>query len=127
MIEDVEVRPGGRLLVDRSAPRGRDACAVSIEQGLQRSNLLNGVLGSGRDRLEEEIDPRFPCAVCADRLKQRIVPSPVPLEMQAEVEPRVFELAFGDKKQRNENSSDAAVAVEKWMNGLELRMCERRL
>src|SRR5205807_4929523 len=69
--------------------------------------------------------PRFPIALQADRVEQPVVLGAVALEEKAQVQQRLGEQLPVLQQERDEQATDAAVAVEKRVDGLELDVHER--
>jgi len=74
---------------------------------------------------EEESQPAFPVARLPHFGEHLVVVLPVALEKQAQVEQRLAQQPLVMQQQGNEQASNAAVAVQKGVDGFELHMGQR--
>ena len=59
--------------------------------------------------------------------KQLVVAAAMDLEKKAQVQQRLLQHFFAQQHQRNQQAADASIAVQKWVDRLELHMRERGL
>ena len=103
-----------------------NASSITREELGRRLRHRNGGLSRVRDRVREKREPTLPIAAGSHVIERFVVAAPVAFEIQAQVEKRLAQDVFGAENQGDEQSSDPTVAVEKWMDRLELNMRERR-
>src|SRR4051812_22816773 len=111
----------------RAATEPVDLVAVCLDE---RPDRARGGGRRARDRdhtFEEELEPLFPRALRSDTLEVVVVGVPMLLEVEAQVQQRLREHLVGAEQQRDQEPTDAAVAVEKRMDRLELDVSERGL
>ena len=101
--------------------RFRYSCR-SASSAARAANGVVRLLGHGAQKV---VDPLLPLAVLADVEKQAVVVVAMPFEKSAEIEQRMIEQLLRVKEKRDQQPSDAAVAVEKRMNGLEVVVDQR--
>jgi hypothetical protein len=100
---------------------------VRAVRGDEREQLPRGgdrLVGDRRDPVEEEVEPAFPVALYAHRVEATVVVLAVPFEEEAQVEQRLGQQLPVLEQQCHEQASDAAVAVEVRVDGLELHVQE---
>lgn len=83
---------------------------------------LRSVVADFGDAAQEELYPLLPVATGADRHETVVVFGAVLLEVMAEVEERQPQDATLAEKESDEQAPDAAIAVEEWVDRLELRV-----
>src|ERR1019366_3667877 len=76
---------------------------------------------------EKELDPLLPDSLGANSLKQFVIAVTVCLEEKAQIEKRLTQSALSAEKQRNQQTSQPSIAVEKGMDRLELYMYQSSL
>lgn len=111
----------------RGAPQSGDAVAIRVDQCQQRIGRARRLHGAHLHALGEKIQPAFPVAAQPHLVEQFVVQRAMFLEEQARVEHRLAQHTVGDQLQHDQQAPEAAVAVEKRVNGLELHMRQRRL
>jgi len=82
----------------------------------------DGITGDGGNASEEELDPAFPVTSAADRGEAVIIFHAVELEVVGEVKEREFKDIAMTEKESDEETADAAIAIEEGVNGFELRV-----
>ena len=111
----------------RAAAELVDPDAIGLEQLCDRS-CGGDRLGRGLvDSFEKESKPCFPFAVVTNTLQEVVIFLAMVLEIEAEIEHGLFQYPFDTEHEGNQQPSQAAVAIQKWVNGLELNVRERRL
>ena len=94
----------------------------------QRDDLLRGPLGLLRDldhAPEEEREPVLVRPLHPDRVQERVVLRPVPLQEEPQIQQRAREDPLPAEVERDQQPPDTAVAVEERVDRLELRMDQR--
>jgi hypothetical protein len=110
----------------RTSPGRFDLRAVRLKDRAQALGGEYRAVGDLSNPFQEERDPRFPVSVAADTIQEVVVRGAIPFEIEAEVEERVAEDPRLAEQQRDEETADAAVAVEKRMDRLELHVRQGR-
>ena len=94
----------------------------------QGDDLLRGPLRLLRDldhAPEEEREPVLVCPLGPDRVQERVVLRPVPLQEEGQVQQRPGEDPLPAEVERDQQPPDPAVAVEERVDRLELRVDQR--
>lgn len=110
----------------RRSSQTDNAVAIGIHQLQERVGSRHSLRRAGLDSLGEEVEPPFPIAAGPNGVEQLVVERTVALEEEARIEHRLPKRAVRDQLQDDEKPADAAVPVEKRMDGLELHMAQRR-
>ena len=108
----------------RAAQFAGDEGAVALPEGEDTACGLDRALAYLRNGEKEELDPFFPLAVVADRLKPFVVLGAVPLEEPRQVEHRLLEDLRATEQQGDQQAADPAVAVAKRVDRFELGVRE---
>ena len=82
-------------------------------------------MGCGFHAFQKEIHPGFPVAGGADAVEQVVIHRAVRFEVEGKIEQRLCKQTTVVQEQGDEEAAEAAIAIEKRMNGLELHMGER--
>lgn len=82
----------------------------------------DGIPRDGGDALEEEFDPAFPIALLADGGEAVVVFEAVEFEIVGEVKEGKFQDIAMAEEEGDEETADAAIAIEEGMDRLELGM-----
>ena len=96
-------------------------------RGHEREQLAcggDGFVGDRRDAVEEEVEPALTVAEASHRVEPTVVVLAMSLEEEAQVEERLGEQLPVLEQERHEQATDAAVAVEVGVDGLELHVQE---
>src|SRR5664279_1414665 len=92
---------------------------------------FNGRVGSLAGRclgaLQKKLEPLFPNSLGANSLKQFVVALTMGLEEKTQVEKRLMQSALSAEKQRNQQTSESPIAIEKRVDRLKLHMYESSL
>jgi len=99
-----------------------DLLSVVFEEIDDPSGSDHRGLGGFTDTFKEELQPRFPVTFQPDSLQVVVVVRAMMLEVEAQIEQWLTQNALGPQQESDEESSYSTVAVEKGMNGLELRV-----
>jgi hypothetical protein len=99
-------------LINRARARGANGLSVSLEEGQKRLDLGNSLIGDPGDAVQIEAQPLLPVPMRSNVLQELIVPCTVPFEVEAHIEPRSLEHAFGNEQQGNEHAPKATVPIE---------------
>ncbi len=102
-----------------------DSALVGIEQVKNALGRSHALIGDFNDTAQEKADPFFPIPGIADILQLIVIFIPSSLEPEREIKNRLFQNAIGAKQERNEQPPDAAIAIQKWMDGFKLHMGQR--
>src|ERR1022692_3908169 len=101
-------------------PERFDLAAVPIQHaeaaGRCGTRLPGGALHPG----EEEVEPRLPVSGRAHAVEEFVVCPPIGLEVEAQIENRLPQRAARAQQKRDEQTPQPAVAVEEWVDRLEL-------
>lgn len=119
-IQKPDRRNGHAVVTDQSG-------SVFAEQREEPLDRPDAVVGGLADALEVERGPALPIAAVAHRRQMRVVLLLTPLEREAEVQHGTLEEAPVLEKQCDEQTADAAVAIQKRMDRLELHVCQPSL
>ncbi len=127
-----QVRAGAHGLVNledrsRTFRLPYDAFAIAVEQPYNLIGSLKGLFRCFGNPLEKKLEPRFPGAVFADFLQQAVIIGPTRFEIEAEVKKGLSKYAGGAKEQRDQEPTEAAIAVQERMDGFKLYVKEPRL
>ncbi len=101
-----------------------DDTAVLLPQVKDMSGRIGGLRTDFNNAAQEKNKPLLPASIVADRLQFVIVLLPVFLEEMGQVQNGFLQHFALAKQKGNEQPSDAAVAVKKRVDGLELCMRE---
>ncbi len=99
-----------------------DAFAMLLTELENPARGVGGLHAHLRDAAQEKREPCLKVAYVPHCLKPLVVLLPMTLEVVGQVEDRLLQRAALAQQKRDEEPTDAAVAVEKRMDGLELRM-----
>jgi hypothetical protein len=89
-----------------------DLSLMFLEERQDAARRGGGLLGSVAHSREEEIEPRLPIAFRSHPIEQIVVCSAVLLEIEAQVKDRLPQYARRTEQERDQQPSQAAVAVQ---------------
>ena len=99
---------------------------MSIEHGDQIARRRGGLFSGLRDAGQEELHPGLPRPSLPDLLQESVVVVAPGFQEQAEIEDRLSQNARLAQDQRDEQPTQAPVAIEKGMDRLELDVGQAR-
>src|SRR5216684_5068884 len=104
-----------------------DLFPISFEE-VKNLNGCAGCLARGSFcALKKKAEPFFPNAFGTNSLKQIVIALTVSLEVKTQIEERLTQSAFGAEKQRNQQSAQPTIAIEKGVDRFELDVNESGL
>src|SRR5437764_8953938 len=69
----------------------------------------------------------MPISICADALKQIVIVATVLLEVAGQIQKRLAQATALEQKERDQESADAPVAIDEWMDGFKMLVHESAL
>src|SRR5260370_40712817 len=97
-----------------------------VEYGENAARGRCGLFGGVPDSGQEEFQPGFPIALHPHAVEKVIVDAAVLLEIEAEIENRFASDTGGAQQQRVYGPANAAISVQKRVNGIELDVDKAR-
>ena len=129
---DRDERPALHHIMDakrggRTASERLDRAPVCFEQRHEFARGIDRLRCRVANTGQKIVHPSFPRAVFADLLQQPVVLGAPHLEVQAEIQSRLTQRAGIAQHERDQQTPDAAVAIEERVDGFELHVGKPRL
>jgi hypothetical protein len=95
---------------------------VGIQQGDQAARAEDRPFGSLLHARQKELDLYFPVSGGVNAREEIVIDLAIVFEIQTQVEDRLRQRAAATEQESDEKTSESSVAVEKWVESLELHM-----
>src|SRR5690606_36962059 len=95
---------------------------VRLEQIDNAGCRIECLIGRSRHAVQKEFQPGFPGPMSPNLLQESVVVGAMGLQIEAEIEERAPQYAMDAEKERDQQSPAPTVAVQEWVDGLELDM-----
>lgn len=95
---------------------------VGIQQGDQAARAEDRPFGSLLHARQKELDLYFPVPGGVNAREEIVIDLAIVFEIQTQVEDRLRQRAAATEQESDEKTSESSVAVEKWVESLELHM-----